>query len=69
MTVTEEELHARVVNQAPGTDSMPVPGLDLGWGLRGMRERVELLRGTLFAGPTPTGGWDVRIAIPIDPIA
>ncbi|MDD7944574.1 histidine kinase [Microbacterium sp. NE2HP2] len=69
VTVTEEELHARVVNQAPGTDSMPVPGLDLGWGLRGMRERVELLRGTLFAGPTPTGGWDVRIAIPIDPIA
>ncbi|WP_114588136.1 sensor histidine kinase [Microbacterium arborescens] len=69
VTVTDEELRARVVNQAPGTDSMPVPGLDLGWGLRGMRERVELLRGTLFAGPTPTGGWDVRIAIPIDPIA
>ncbi|MFS0714219.1 histidine kinase [Microbacterium sp. 2P01SA-2] len=65
----EDELIVRVVNHAPNSDSTPVPGLDLGWGLRGMRERVELLRGTLFAGPTPTGGWDVRIAIPIDPIA
>jgi len=65
----EDELIVRVVNGAPNSESMPVPGLDLGWGLRGMRERVELLRGTLFAGPTPTGGWDVRITIPIDPIA
>lgn len=68
VTAAEEELLVRVVNRAPNSDSTPVPGLDLGWGLRGMRERVELLRGTLFAGPSPTGGWEVRITIPIDPI-
>ncbi|MDD7928999.1 sensor histidine kinase [Microbacterium thalli] len=64
-----DDLVVRIGNEAPRRDTAPVPGLDLGWGLRGMRERVELLRGTLFAGPTPTGGWDVRITIPIDPIA
>jgi signal transduction histidine kinase len=69
VTAAEDELIVRIVNRAPNSDSTPVPGLDLGWGLRGMRERVELLRGTLFAGPTPTGGWEVRITIPIDPIA
>ncbi|WP_083990590.1 sensor histidine kinase [Microbacterium arborescens] len=69
VTAADDELIVRVVNRAPHSDSTPVPGLDLGWGLRGMRERVELLRGTLFAGPTPTGGWEVRITIPIDPIA
>lgn len=69
VTAAEDELIVRIVNRAPNSDSTPVPGLDLGWGLRGMRERVELLRGTLFAGPTPTGGWEVRITIPIDPVA
>ena len=68
VTVTADRLDVRVGNSARHEESAPLPGLDLGWGLRGMRERVELLRGTLFAGPTATGGWEVRIAIPIDPL-
>jgi signal transduction histidine kinase len=35
-----------------------------GYGLRGMRERAAALGGTLEAGPTPTGGWRVRVRIP-----
>jgi signal transduction histidine kinase len=33
----------------------PPPGGGTGYGLTGMRERAELLGGTLGAGPTPTG--------------
>ncbi|SCG52548.1 sensor histidine kinase [Micromonospora coxensis] len=36
-----------------------------GYGLAGMRERVGLLGGTLTAGPTPGGGWRVRVRLPI----
>lgn len=64
--VIPDGLRVNVTNgpaqRRPGT----VPGLDLHWGLTGMRERVELLRGTLIAGPTPAGGWEVRIRIPIE---
>ncbi|AHH95913.1 hypothetical protein KALB_2545 [Kutzneria albida DSM 43870] len=37
-----------------------------GWGLVGMRERVDLLGGTLLAGPT-TEGWRVRALVPAVP--
>jgi len=36
-----------------------------GFGLRGMRERVESLRGTLRAGPEPRHGWRVEVMIPL----
>jgi len=35
-----------------------------GHGLTGMRERVALFGGTFAAGPTPTGGWQVRALLP-----
>jgi hypothetical protein len=31
-----------------------------------MHERAELTDARLSAGPTPEGGWIVRLAIPID---
>ena len=45
------------------TDAVP------GSGLRGMRERVEALGGTLDIAPAPGGGTEVRVAIPrrLDP--
>ncbi|GAA0943561.1 sensor histidine kinase [Actinocorallia libanotica] len=36
-----------------------------GYGLIGMRERVERLGGTLEAGPLPDAGWSVRAALPL----
>ncbi len=37
----------------------------LGWGLAGMAERVDLLHGTLTAGPVSTGGWAVIMEAPL----
>ncbi|MBA8957637.1 sensor histidine kinase [Actinomadura namibiensis] len=36
-----------------------------GYGLVGMRERVESLGGTLSAGPGPGAGWSVRAVLPV----
>ena len=36
-----------------------------GYGLRGMRERVELLGGTFTAAPTTEGGWEVAASLPL----
>jgi len=36
-----------------------------GYGLVGMRERVEVLGGSFDAGPRPHGGWGVRASIPL----
>lgn len=37
-----------------------------GFGLVGMRERAELVGGGLDHGPTPQGGWLVRLTLPRD---
>ena len=36
-----------------------------GHGLVGMRERVDLHRGTLAAGPRDDGGFEVRAILPV----
>ncbi len=41
-------------------------GTNMGNGLVGMRERVELYDGTMTAGPQPGGGYMVTAMIPID---
>jgi signal transduction histidine kinase len=53
----------RVRNAAPSVSS-PAP-TGHGHGLRGMRERAELLGGTLTAGETSEGGWEVTAALPL----
>jgi signal transduction histidine kinase len=40
-----------------------------GYGLRGMRERAELVGADLRHGPTPDGGWEVRLVLPREPRA
>lgn len=45
-------------------DGAGTPGDDGGYGLRGMRERVEALGGTLTAGPDEIG-WLVRASFPL----
>ena len=38
-----------------------------GFGLRGMRERIALLDGTLRTGPEPGHGWRVEVVLPLTP--
>jgi signal transduction histidine kinase len=50
---------------APGPNTPPAPRASGGgFGLQGMRERVEQAGGDLQAGPTPDGGWRVAARIP-----
>ncbi|MEU7853411.1 histidine kinase [Nonomuraea sp. NPDC049141] len=59
-------LQVEVLNRgtadAPGAEQA-LPGA--GWGLAGLRERVELLGGSLQAGPRQEGGYGVTAAIPV----
>ena len=58
-------LEVAVHNAAPpAAPADPPPGAGLG--LNGVRERIELLGGTLDAGGTPDGGFAVRASLPTD---
>jgi signal transduction histidine kinase len=57
-------VHVLVVDDGRGGRQVPVGGSG-GFGLVGMRERVELLGGTFGAGRRPDGGWEVRAELPI----
>ncbi|MCW3841566.1 histidine kinase, partial [Micromonospora yasonensis] len=64
VTVAEE---AGTVTVSVVDDGPPAPARHFhrhGYGLVGMRERVEALGGTLAAGPRPGGGWSVAALLP-----
>jgi signal transduction histidine kinase len=63
--VIGDRLELSVAN-GPGTAATGRPAGGLGHGLMGMRERAELLGGTLVAGPTPDGGYRVVAAMPLE---
>lgn len=58
------EFGVTVTNTSPTRPSLPLPGSSQG--LVGLRERAELLHGTLRSGPTPDGGYEVGLRIPGD---
>ena len=58
-TSTTFEIH--VVDQGEHRATVPVTS---GHGLTGMRERVAMFGGRFSAGPTPAGGWHVRVELP-----
>ncbi|MFF5372975.1 sensor histidine kinase [Streptomyces sp. NPDC013187] len=58
-------LRVEVHNTAPAArQAVPVGGRG-GFGLVGLRERVEAVEGTLTAVPTDDGGWRVTAAFPV----
>jgi len=59
----------RVVNGPAATAAGPGNGDGPGHGLTGMRERVNLLGGTLSAGPASDGGFLVSAVLPLTEIA
>ncbi len=59
-----DELHIRVVDNGSGRPLSPVGGSG-GYGLVGMRERVELLGGRFDAGPNGFVGWSVEAWLPL----
>jgi signal transduction histidine kinase len=67
LVVHEDRLSVVVVNDASGRGDRLGEPVGLGWGLEALAERMHLLDGTVEAGPTPEGGWRVRMEIPLPP--
>ncbi|KOT78031.1 histidine kinase [Streptomyces rimosus subsp. pseudoverticillatus] len=51
-----------ITNGTPARPALPLPSAH--HGLVGLRERAELLGGTLESGPSGDGGWRVRLRLP-----
>ncbi|MEU3218892.1 histidine kinase [Streptomyces sp. NPDC006971] len=56
-------LGLRVVNGPPTAPVKPSPGA--GHGITGMRERVTMLNGTMTAGETEEGGYEIAAFLPV----
>ncbi|MFD1150512.1 sensor histidine kinase [Saccharothrix hoggarensis] len=64
VVVSDGVVHVVVADDGRAQKASPVGGTG-GYGLVGMRERVELLGGRFSAGPRGGGGWEVRAALPV----
>ncbi|MEJ3747309.1 sensor histidine kinase [Actinomycetes bacterium KLBMP 9797] len=61
----EHLLLVKVTNDGPPAANPRVATLSGGYGLRGLRERVDLAGGQLTAEPVPGGGFEVTAALPV----
>jgi len=76
VTLDDRGAGAVVLTVRNGVPTGDVPAGDVpardpahpGYGLRGMRERAELVGADLRHGPTPDGGWEVRLVLPREPL-
>jgi signal transduction histidine kinase len=59
----DEDATSLIIEDVEAAARHPAPGGGTGYGLTGMRERAELLGGTLLAGPTATG-FRVELRLP-----
>jgi signal transduction histidine kinase len=64
LSTSEEQVELTVLDNGQGSEPSHEPHTP-GYGLRGMRERVANLRGTLRAGPEPGHGWRVEVILPL----
>jgi len=58
------DMRAATVDAPPACTAPLPPRTDGRFGLIGLRERAAALGGTLVAGPTPAGGFDVAAELP-----
>ncbi|WUD77033.1 histidine kinase [Streptomyces sp. NBC_00510] len=56
--------HVMVTNSAPDRPTFPLPSAR--YGLTGLRQRAALLGGSLVCGPTPDGGYQLRLDLPVE---
>jgi signal transduction histidine kinase len=61
LSFAERSVELTIDNDASGPSALADSGS--GYGLQGMRERIELVGGSLIAGPTDDG-WRVRAVVP-----
>jgi signal transduction histidine kinase len=61
ITQTDTDLIVVITNTRPTRPTVPLPSAH--HGLVGLRERAELLGGTVEAGPTDDGGFRVRLSL------
>jgi signal transduction histidine kinase len=64
LAIEDNELQVTVVDDGLGTSVSSLPSS--GFGVVGMRERVNVHSGTLTAGPGTHGGWKVFATFPFD---
>ncbi|WP_133911267.1 sensor histidine kinase [Streptomyces sp. NBC_00582] len=58
-------LGLRIVNDPPPNPALIKPSPGAGHGITGMRERVTMLNGEMTAEPTPAGGYEVTVFLPV----
>lgn len=63
LSTNDEQVELTVLDNGQGSDAAAHE--QPGFGLLGMRERVELLGGQFRAGPQSRGGWRVDVVIPL----
>ncbi|MEU3830252.1 histidine kinase [Streptomyces sp. SID161] len=59
-------VHVKVTNTAPTQPPLTLPGAH--HGLIGLRQRAELLGGTMSSGPTADGGYEVCVVLPAEAV-
>lgn len=65
LDVTATELSLAVENTASLDTEARLASVGGKFGLAGLRERIEALRGTLEAGPTQSAGWRLAVRLPL----
>ncbi|AOR37202.1 two-component sensor histidine kinase [Streptomyces fodineus] len=58
-------LGLRIVNTPPPAARLIKPSPGAGHGITGMRERVSMLNGEMTTGPSPDGGYEVTVFLPV----
>lgn len=69
LEIVRHRLEVNVVNGPSAVGAVMAqldPGTHVGQGLVGMRERATIVGGSVFAAPTPDGGFEVAATLPLE---